>query len=163
MLTTRLEDHYQEQVREVVRDCKRQREALRPDDESKRRVFEMARRHMDNPVVAALADQGADYTLRLLSVLYGMEHDRITEQNAALQSNVVELGRQLIEERRERCALESRIAEDLRQRQTLLDRAHVAACAALPAVSPTDKNPHLQTARELFLHHAEVVRTILFH
>lgn len=174
MLTTRLEDHYQAQVREVARDCKRQCDALRPDDESKRRLFEMAPRHMENPVVSSLADQGADYTLRLLSVIYGMEHDRITEHNIKLQNTVVELGRQLIEERRERSALEARLAsqeaahraamvEDLRLRQTLLDRAHVAACAALPPISSTDKNPHLQTARELFLHHAEVMRTILLH
>jgi hypothetical protein len=172
MLTSLLEDHYQEQYVHLMRDNRRQRDALRIDDEAKARLFKLARHHVDNPVVASLANEGPEYMLRLLSVVYGIEHERIVTHNVQLQDTLVDLGKQLIEERNERTLLEARLAaqeerhrfekaNDIRMRQTMLDRAHVAACAAMTPISASDKNPHLQAARELFIHHAEVVRTIL--
>ncbi len=173
MLSALLEAHYGARLDEVTHENKRQRDALRVDDEARRRLFEMAKKYIDIPVVAHLAEAGPDYMLRLLNVLHGMEREQIATQNATLQCTVVELGRQLIEERAERRALEARLgaqeerhraarAEDLRIRRAQMDRVHVAACMGLTqATEKNSKNPEVQAVKEHWLVHAEMARMIL--
>lgn len=144
--------HYETRLDALRTQLADQEEALRIDDSTARRVFELASTtYKDHPTVAMLSSQGPLRMHRLATLIYGMEYERMSLQCERSNANLVETGRFLLEAQARERAAEVRVAMERRAQQDMLDRLHTSLCSALPP------GPH----REVALDYMEKVRLIL--
>jgi len=163
-----VEVHYKRRLKRLRDELDAHRDALRIDDDTRRRAAELTVRYKDNTAVAALAQRGPLYEARTALLVMGMERDRLRDENAALHASCITAGRQLIEAQQRVRELEQdarerdqRARDQRTKQQTLLDVSCAAACAALPAT--TEKTPSdVKRLRESLLEYYEQARTILF-